>query len=260
MRILITNDDGIHAPGLNALYQEISQIAEVTVVAPECEQSAIGHAITIYNPLRVVPLEKDNGFSGYAINGTPADCVKLGVEVILDKKPDMVISGINLGMNAGDCLLYSGTVSAATEAVILRIPSFAISLATYKNADFSYAARFARRLAQKIHKQKLPQGTFLNVNIPAVPRKDIKGVSVTRQGRFTFKDKYKRIDDSMGRTYYWLQNEIVELTGTGNFDMHALRQNKVSITPVKYDLTDYQYLEELEQWQLTPEHNMFMQL
>jgi len=252
MHILLTNDDGIHAPGLRALYKEIKKIAEVTVVAPECEQSAIGHAITIYNPLRPTLLENHNGFCGYALNGTPADCVKLGVGVIMAEKPDLVISGINLGMNAGDCLIYSGTVSAATEALLLRIPSFAISLATYEQADFGYAADFARRLAQMIFQQGLPQGTFLNVNVPALPPEKIRGVSITKQGRFTFRDKYKQIKDSMGRTYYWLQNEIVELTEPGNFDLQALQENKISITPIKYDLTDYQYLKELEQWPLKP--------
>lgn len=250
MHILLTNDDGIHAPGLLALFHEIKKIANVTIVAPECEQSAIGHAITIYNPLRATPLKNHHGLAGYSVNGTPADCVKLGVSVILDKKPDLVISGINLGMNAGDCLLYSGTVSAATEGVILKIPSFAISLATYAETDFSYAAAFARQVAENILQRGLPQGTFLNVNIPAVPAEQIKGISISKQGRFTFRDKYKKIKDSMGRTYYWLQNEIVELTESGNFDMQALRENKISITPVKYDLTDYHYLEELEKWPL----------
>ncbi|MBI5787431.1 MAG: 5'/3'-nucleotidase SurE [Candidatus Schekmanbacteria bacterium] len=252
MHILLTNDDGIHAPGIQVLYQALKDIAEVTVVAPEYEQSAIGHAITIYNPLRVSNITNPyNGFKGYAVNGTPADCVKLGVGVILDDKPDMVVSGINLGMNAGDCLLYSGTVSAATEAVILQIPSFAISLATYGTADFGYAALFARQLAEKIRDNGLPKGTFLNVNVPALSPDQIKGVAITRQGRFTFRDKYEQIQDSFGRTYYWLRNEIVQLTESGNFDLQALKEHKVSITPVKYDLTDYEYMHELEKWQIS---------
>jgi 5'-nucleotidase len=252
MRILLTNDDGIHAPGLEALYHQLKTIAQVKVVAPEMEQSAVGHAITIYNPLRVTEVFKREALFGYAVNGTPADCVKLGANIIFPQPPDLVISGINLGMNAGDCIIYSGTVSAATEAVILRIPSIAVSLATYDSgADFGYAARFINRLAQLVHQNGLPAGTLLNVNIPAVSPEEIKGVCITRQGRFTFKDVFVKRHDPKGRTYYWLENEDIQPDPDGDCDLNAIKENKISITPIKYDFTDYAYLNELKKWNIS---------
>jgi 5'-nucleotidase len=251
MKILLTNDDGIHAPGLEALYHQLKGIAQVKVVAPEVEQSAVGHAITIYNPLRVTEILRQGDLFGYAVNGTPADCVKLGANVIFSQPPDLVVSGINLGMNAGDCIIYSGTVSAATEAIILGIPAIAVSLNSYSpQADFSYAARFVSQLVQQVHQNSLPPGTLLNVNIPAVSPKKIKGVQITRQGRFTFKDVFVKRLDPKGRTYYWLENEDIQIEPDGNYDLNALKQNKISITPIKYDFTNYEYLAELEKWNI----------
>ncbi len=249
MRILLTNDDGIHAPGLDALYRQLKSIAEVKVVAPEVEQSAVGHAITIYNPLRVTEVHKQKNLFGYGVNGTPADCVKLGIKVIFPDPPDLVISGINLGMNAGDCIIYSGTVSAAAEGVIRGIPSIAVSLDTYDAlADFSYAAGFIKRLAQLVYKNGLPAETLLNVNIPAVTPDKIGGVRIARQGRFTFKDVFVKRHDPKGRTYYWLESEDIKIDPNMDCDLNIIRQNKISITPIKYDLTNYSYLEELKKW------------
>ncbi len=251
MRILLTNDDGIHARGLEALYCELKDIAEVKIVAPEVEQSAVGHAITIYNPLRVTEVFKQEDFFGYGINGTPADCVKLGANVIFSQPPDLVVSGINLGMNAGDCIIYSGTVSAATEAVILGIPAIAVSLASYDaKADFSYAASFIKKLAEQVYKNGLPPETLLNVNVPAVSPEDIDGVCITRQGRFTFKDVFVKRHDPKGRTYYWLENEDIKVDPGSDYDLNVIKQNKISITPIKYDLTDYNYLENLKKWDI----------
>lgn len=251
MRILLTNDDGIHARGLEVLCHTLKEIAEVKVVAPEVEQSAVGHAITIYNPLRVTEVFKQDSFFGYGVNGTPADCVKLGVNVIFSKAPDLVVSGINLGMNAGDCIIYSGTVSAAAEAVILGIPAIAVSLASYDaQADFSYAANFIKRLAKQVYKNGLPSETLLNVNVPAVSPDEIRGVCITRQGRFTFKDVFVKRHDPRGRTYYWLESEDIEVDPASDYDLNVIKQNKVSITPIKYDLTDYNYLKELEKWNI----------
>ena len=171
--ILISNDDGIHAPGINALAEEIKKIGDVVIVAPDKQQSAVGHAITMNSPLRVQKVDKQGTFFGYAVTGTPADAVKLAVRSLLPHPPDLVISGINHGSNTAISVIYSGTVSAATEGTILGIPSFAISLTTYDEADFSYAAVFARKLSLKIIEQGLPKGTLLNVNVPPVPASEI---------------------------------------------------------------------------------------
>jgi 5'-nucleotidase len=154
-------------------------------------------------------------------------------------------------MNAGDCIIYSGTVSAATEAVILGIPAIAVSLNSYSpTADFSYAARFVSQFAKQVHQKKLPAGTLLNVNIPAVSPDEIKGVSFTRQGRFTFKDIFVKRQDPKGRNYYWLENEDIYIDPDSDYDLNALKENKISITPIKYDLTDYDYLSDLKEWKV----------
>ena len=180
--ILVTNDDGIGAPGLYALVQALKPIAEVTIVAPSVERSAVGHAITLSDPLRVETYDRDETFHGYAVSGTPADCVKIAYWALLDRKPDVLVSGINLGANTGINILYSGTVSAATEGTFLGIPSFAISLTTYQNPDFRYAASFARRMSSILLEKGLPKGTFLNINVPACPADEIEGIALTRQG------------------------------------------------------------------------------
>src|SRR5512135_16648 len=190
LRILISNDDGIDAPGIYALVQEVRKIADVSVVAPDKQQSAVGHAITMNYPLRAVPFRKNNEFFGYAVEGTPADAVKLGVRFLLKQKPDLLLSGINHGSNTAINILYSGTVSAATEGTVLGIPSIAVSLTTHGQADFSYAARFAARLARRVLDEGLPQGTLLNVNVPAVPEPEIAGVRVTRQGSSSWEDTF----------------------------------------------------------------------
>ena len=169
LHILISNDDGIASSGIAALVQEIKKVARVTVVAPDKQQSAVGHAITMNYPLRAVPYLKNGEFFGYAVDGTPADAVKLGVRFLMKEQPDLVISGINQGSNTAVNILYSGTVSAATEGTVLGIPSIAVSLTTHDEADFSYAAKFSARLATMVAKNGLPSGTLLNVNVPAVP-------------------------------------------------------------------------------------------
>jgi len=252
MKVLLTNDDGIYAPGLEAVCKELQTVAQVKVVAPEAEQSAVGHAITIYNPLRVTEIHKNGHFFGYGINGTPADCVKLGLGVIFCEPVDLVISGINLGRNAGDSIIYSGTVSAATEAIILGVPAIACSLATYTNPDFSVAAKFVRKLALLVHKHGLPRGTLLNVNVPAVSEDKIAGVAITRQGRFTSKDSFTKRMDPFQRHYYWLESMEIGIDDPqAGYDLIALKQNKISITPLKYDLTDYNFMENLNKWDIS---------
>ncbi len=250
--LLLVNDDGIAAPGLHALHDSLKEIADVAVIAPASEMSAVGHAITIADPLRVTEYKRDGQFFGYAVTGTPADCVKIGYWALLDRKPDAVVSGINLGSNTGINTIYSGTVSAATEGAILGLPSFAISLNTYRNPDFSYAARFAQTMTHKLLQHGLPTGVYLNVNVPAVPESEIRGVVITRQGMALYQENFDKRVDPHGRTYYWLSGEKMQPETDPSVDDGAISENLVSITPVHYDLTRYDVLETLKDWAISP--------
>ena len=247
MRFLLTNDDGIYARGLSALHKELSKDAECLVVAPEVEQSAVGHAITISRPLMVRQARKNGQFMGWAVSGTPADCVKIGLRELSDKPVDLVVSGINLGANVGINVLYSGTVSAATEGAILGVPSIAVSLGTHsRNADFGFAARFARKAAQFMLHHNPNRHIPLNINIPAIPEKDIRGVVVTRQGQARLMEQFEKRVDPRENVYYWLAGETqVTDTEDNGTDFLALRNGMISITPIYYDLTRYDVLEEL---------------
>jgi len=248
MNVLISNDDGIAAPGIHALVKEIRKIGDVTVVAPDKQQSAAGHSITMNYPLRMVPFQRDGELFGYAVDGTPADAVKLGVRFLLKKRPDLVISGINHGSNTAVNILYSGTVSAATEGTVLGIPSFAVSLTTYDEPDFSYAARFAARLAAIVAKRGLPAGTLLNVNVPAVPEQEIAGVRITRQGESSWEDTFDVRRDPANREYFWLTGKMRITDVDPTTDQVAVRDKFVSITPIRYDLTDNAMMEHLRTW------------
>jgi 5'-nucleotidase len=250
MKILLTNDDGIRAKGLSLLYEAIKEIAEVVVVAPETEQSAVGHAITLSDPLRVTEIKDNQKTFAYAVNGTPADCVKIAVKAIMEMPPQLVISGINIGPNMGTDVIYSGTVSAATEGTILGIPSFAISLDTFKDPDFSYAASFAKRLALIVMEKGLPRGTSLNVNVPAVPEDKIRGVVITRQGKSRFVEGFDKRVDPRNRVYYWQTGKVIIEDVDEGADRVAVNNNMVSITPIHYDLTDHKSLEELKRWRI----------
>ncbi|MBI4378931.1 MAG: 5'/3'-nucleotidase SurE [Nitrospinae bacterium] len=252
MKILLTNDDGINAKGLYSLRERIKEIADVVVVAPESEQSAVGHAITLSDPLRVREVERNGEFFGYAVNGTPADCVKIAVRAILKTPPDLVISGINLGANIATNVIYSGTISAATEGTILGIPSIAVSLATFVNPDFTAAASFAKRLALSIYEKNLPDGTLLNVNIPNLPEEKIKGVVFTRQGISRFREEFDKRTDPRGHIYYWQGGEMLFCDEGNDADCGVIRNDMISITPIHFDLTDYKFLDELKNgnWKL----------
>lgn len=249
MNILLTNDDGINSPGLYALYQEMKDLGRVTIVAPDSEKSAVGHAITLSDPLRVTDFYKNEKFYGYAVNGTPADCVKLAYWA-LEIKPDIIISGINLGPNTGINILYSGTVSAATEGIFLDIPSIAISLTTFHNPDFQFSAKFSRKLSQVVVKKGLPKGTLLNVNVPNIKEEDIQGIMITRQGHAMYQEKFDKRIDPHHKVYYWLTGKKVELEKDEDVDDRAVLNNKVSITPVHFDLTNYEFLNELKSWKI----------
>lgn len=248
MDILITNDDGIYAEGIFALYDSLRKIARVTVVAPDTQRSAVGHAITLADPLRVTEVKRYGKFFGYSTSGTPADCVKLAIRSIMKKKPDLVFSGINLGANMGYNVLYSGTVSGATEGALLGIPSIAISLATFIKPDFRFAALFAGKIANAAAANSMPPGTLLNVNIPAIPSGRIKGVSITRQSRTLFKDRFYKRTDPHGQTYYWLTGSLNQRDEVRDSDIEALHSGRVSITPLQFDLTDNVFIKELSDW------------
>jgi 5'-nucleotidase len=250
INILVSNDDGIDAPGLYALVQEMKKIGNVTVVAPDKQQSAVGHAITMNYPLRVKEFKKNGKFYGYAVQGTPADCIKLAVKAILKHTPDLVVSGVNHGSNTAISIIYSGTVSAATEGTILGIPSIAVSLTTYEPADFKYPAGFTRKLALLVCRHGLPPGTLLNVNIPPLRPRDIKGVIVTRQGKSVWNDTFDLRRDPNNREYYWLTGGLENVDKDIDYDEGAVRKNYISITPIQYDLTDSKTLEVVRKWGL----------
>ncbi len=247
--ILLTNDDGIHSDGLMALYEELRQIADVVIVAPLTEQSAVGHAITICDPIRVIEVPIENNEIIYAVKGTPADCVKIAVRALLPKRPNIVISGINTGSNTATNVIYSGTVSAATEGTILGIPSAAISLDAFDSPDFSVAAQMGKRVAQLLLSEKLPSDTVLNINVPAVPKDQITGIRITRQGLSRFEEFYDRKVDPRGRIYYWLTGKMPKGDNEHNqTDTIAITQNAISITPLKIQITNNEFMESLEKW------------
>lgn len=250
MKILVSNDDGIDSAGIRALVESLSQIAEITVVAPHQEQSAVGHAITMQTPLRVFEYHKDGKFFGYAIDGTPADCVKIGIRNILSEPPDLMVSGINHGSNTAINIIYSGTVSAAREAAIMDVPSIAVSVTSHSVTDFSFAAKVARILALEVKERGLPKGTMLNVNVPNLPEEKIAGILLTKQGKSKWDDVYEKRIDPYGRNYYWLTGNLVEVDHSLEFDQAAIRNNYVSVTPIHFDLTDYKTYEQMKQWNL----------
>lgn len=253
--ILLTNDDGIYAPGIGAIREELERIGghDVWAVAPDRERSASGHAITMYRPLFPLKAEIPGAKTPcYSVTGTPADSAKLAIEALLPRRPDLVISGINRGANLGTDLFYSGTVAAALEGPILGIPAIAASLDSWTSSDYSAAAHFTAQLALKVLAEGLPAGTLLNVNIPAVPREQIKGVRATRMGRRLYRDQWDKRTDPRGRTYFWLAGELMELDNEADTDVVAVEQGYISVTPVQLDLTRYDQMDRLGGWNLQP--------
>ena len=239
--ILVTNDDGIAAPGLQALARELAAVGEVTLIAPDREQSASSHALTLHRPLRV----NRQAERVYSVDGTPTDCINLGILNLLRDRPRLVVSGINRGMNLGDDITYSGTVAAAFEGTLLGVTSFAISQeADPGESDFRTAARYAAALARRILEKPLPTGTLLNVN---VPRAAPKGTRLTRQGRRTYHQGVVERTDPAGRQYYWLGGIPPEWDEDPGSDFAAIREGYVSLTPLHLDLTHYPLLRELQE-------------
>lgn len=255
MNILLTNDDGINSKGLWALYEQLSETHSVTIVAPDRERSAVGHGITLHSPLRSTEIRLNGGHQGYAVNGTPADCVKLGVVELLDSKPDMVISGINPGSNLGNSINYSGTVAAAKEAALYGLPAIAVSVQVPPSpvpgrdgpVNYEGAAFYTRKLAQKLFEEGLPFGTILNVNIPAVPFEKIAGIRITSQHVTLIDDYFEKRIDPRNREYYWMGRDTRNFGKNPDNDGAAICQNYISVTPIRCDMTDYSVLED---WRL----------
>jgi len=198
--------------------------------------------------MRLPCFNKGRYWSGYAVSGTPADCVKIAVGALLDRRPDMVVSGINLGSNAGINVIYSGTVSAATEGTILSIPSIAISLTTYMDPIFEPAARFAAQMVRIVLSRGLPERTLLNINVPNLPEAEIKGIRITRQGMANFAETFDKRTDPRNRIYYWMDGQKKEIVADEDVDDEAIKRGMISITPLKYDLTNYDFIHQLNQW------------
>ncbi|MEW6308565.1 MAG: 5'/3'-nucleotidase SurE [Bacillota bacterium] len=252
--ILLTNDDGVFADGLAALRREgLAQGYRLAVVAPDRERSASGHAITLNHPLHVEQVAFSGGGEGWAVDGTPADCVKLAARAILDSPPSLVVSGINRGLNVGTDVYYSGTVSAAIEGVILGIPALAVSVAAHEGADYGPAAAIAWRLAAAVLAQGLPERTLLNINVPSLPMAELAGVAVTRMGVRRYRDMFDKRVDARGRTYYWMAGEVLEDDEPLGTDVRAIRDNLVSVTPIQLDLTHHGLAEAVSGWGLTLE-------
>ncbi|NSW56352.1 MAG: 5'/3'-nucleotidase SurE [Armatimonadetes bacterium] len=240
MRILITNDDGVHAPGLRALVSELTSLGEVVVFAPEREQSCSGHAITLHKPLRIRDARIDGAdVRAYSVSGTPADCVVLGC--LQEKEPfDLVLSGINAGANLGEEVFYSGTVAAAMEASLHGIRSVAMSVTAYRDCDFRAAAQFATRFGPACTTMDLPPDTVLNVNVPSLPPDQIRGVRVTRLGRRSYENFLERREDPRGVPYYWFSGEAREADATEDTDIGATQAGFISVTPMRFDITAYE--------------------
>ncbi|MEZ4673763.1 MAG: 5'/3'-nucleotidase SurE [Caldilineaceae bacterium] len=252
--ILVTNDDGVNAPGLLALKQVLSEIADVLVLAPERNWSASGHSKTMHKPLRVHEVTLADGSFAHSSSGGPTDCVALAAEGVLGKRPDLVVSGINNGYNLGSDITYSGTVACALEATIYGIPGIAVSTASAKRAGIDSAifhptaAFYARHIASRVFAEGLPANTLLNVNVPALPLDEIRGIEVTRQGKRRYEDELIKREDPYGQPYYWLGGPVVIDFPDDGTDVGAIANGYVSVTPVSLDFTDYAFLKDLQSW------------
>lgn len=252
MRILVTNDDGIFAEGIYRLAKYMQCNGEVLVVAPDSERSATGHAITMRSPLTVKKVKFfDTKIEAYSINGTPADCVKMGIEALFKtKKPDIVISGINNEPNLGTDVIYSGTVSAAVESGIMGIPSIAVSMGSYKANQFDDAAQFTSSLLKKIMKGNKPHNIVVNVNYPDKPKDEIKGVKITTLGIRKYDNAFIERKDPWGNVYYWMSGTVREMEQDPQSDIIAINEDYISITPIHFDLTNFKHFEELKRWDI----------
>lgn len=242
-RILLSNDDGVTSEGLSALADALSHLGEVYTVAPDRDQSASSHSLTLTRPLRMEEISERK----FSVDGTPTDCINLAVNGILkDGKPDLVVSGINTAANMGDDITYSGTVSATMEATLLKIPSIAVSMNAKKDFVFQTGAHYARLVAELVLQTGLPEDTLLNVNVPNLPLGRVKGIRITRQGKRVYKTPIVEKTDPRGKKYYWIGGDKLDSVPIENSDIASVESGYVSVTPIKLDMTDYAYMEELE--------------
>ncbi|MFH1738065.1 MAG: 5'/3'-nucleotidase SurE [bacterium] len=251
--ILVTNDDGIHSPGLHALAEQLRAIADVYIIAPDREQSAVSHSFTMTRPLRATRVDERTTI----IDGTPADCVMFGTKGFLERVPDLLVAGVNRGPNLGHDTIYSGTVAAAHEGHLSGLASVAISVnypnQDYRGQDFDFAAaaRFGRLLAGEILERGMPSGVFLNVNVPHIPWEEMQGVAITRLGERQYHDRLIKRVDPFGRDYYWIGGDPPTWVKAEGTDFHALEENKISITPLGQDMTQFHAIPELDRWELS---------
>lgn len=250
--ILVVNDDGVTAPGIKALVEAMTGLGDVVVVAPDSPQSGMGHAITLNKPLRLTQVHHFGDIPAYQCSGTPVDCVKLAVDKVLHRKPDLCVSGINHGSNSSINIIYSGTMSAAMEASLEGIPSVGFSLCDYKHdADFTAAAYYARIVAQSILKDGLPEKTLLNVNIPKGKVEEVKGLKISRQANAKWEEEFIQREDPIGRPYYWLTGKFVNYDSGTDTDEWALANGYVSVVPVQHDLTAHKAINFIkEKWRV----------
>lgn len=249
MKIFLTNDDGIYSEGIQILKRQLDNIAEVIVIAPDRERSTIGHAMTLRKPLSIKEIKVNGDFWGFSIDGTPADCIIVGLlEIMKDNKPDLIVSGINRGPNLGDDIIYSGTVSAAMEGALRNVPSLAISIAAYEDFKFESAALFTKNLISNLVKNDLPKNLILNINVPNINYDEIKGIEITRHGKRVYQDEVKKINDPQGITHYWLGGDLPEGKIEPDTDFEAIYNHKVSITPLSLDLTNYNIMPKVKDW------------
>lgn len=246
MKILVTNDDGIHSEGLHTLAEELKRAGEVIVVAPDRERSSVAHSLTMHRPLRVEKVRENY----YAVDGTPVDCVIMGVYMLQSERPGLVASGINKGENMGEDILYSGTVSAALEGTIMGIPSFAISMASRRDFKFKSAAEFALRVARFIQRHGLPRETLLNINVPNLDIDQIRSYRITRQGKRIYGDVVSEKSDPRGRKYYWIGGNKLSFEQEEGTDFDAVSRGYISITPIHPNLTSSSCLEEMKSWEI----------
>ncbi len=244
MNIFLTNDDGIFSEGLRILLKYLKRKYNVFVVVPETEKSAVSHSINLFNPIRVKEVKFDD-FKFFVVNGTPVDCVKIGVKELIKDKIDLLISGINAGPNLGMDILYSGTVSAACEGAILGISSISVSIADYNNFKFEDSAKITLKIVEMVKKVKFPEDTILNINIPNKKIEEIKGIKITYQSKSRFNEEYEKRVDPRGNTYFWLKGNFVN-TEEKESDVDAIKKNYISITPLKLNLTDYSFFNQLK--------------
>ncbi len=246
--ILVTNDDGITAPGIRALIEVMNKLGEVVVVAPDSAQSGMGHAVTVNDVLFLNEVKIDDGVQKeFQSSGTPVDCVKLAISEVLHRKPDLIVSGINHGSNASINIIYSGTMSAAVEGGIEGVPSIGFSLDNFSwKADFEPSKVFVEKIAREVLKNGIPKGMVLNVNIPNLPLDQIKGIKIARQAHAKWEETFDKRINPHGKEYYWLSGEFKNMDSGTDTDLYALENGYVSVVPVQYDLTAYQWIDKLK--------------